>query len=126
MHIKKAVTPRKRQSEGRAMTRADLPAAGMQRWVANRKAAVVHAIDEGLISVQEAMATYELSEEELEGWIRAVSVHGLAALRTTRIQTYRQPRMLARATGVPAAENDAARGWTRRAAKSPSSGIPEG
>jgi hypothetical protein len=75
--------------DGRAMTRADLPAAGTRRWVASRKAAVVQAVDAGLITPDEAMATWALSEEELASWRAAVARHGIAALRTTRLQRYR-------------------------------------
>ena len=52
--------------DGRTMTRADLPAATTRRWVASRKAAVVQAVDAGLITTQEAVATWSLSEEELD------------------------------------------------------------
>jgi hypothetical protein len=72
------------------MTRADLPAATTRRWVASRKAAVVRAVDHGLISDKEAKDTYSLSDEELQAWRDAVVQYGEAALKATSIQRYRQ------------------------------------
>ncbi|MFW5655494.1 MAG: DUF1153 domain-containing protein [Roseicyclus sp.] len=77
--------------DGTVMTRADLPRPDTRRWVASRKAAVVAAVDHGLISEEEACEIWALSEEELEGWRRAVSRHGVAALRATALQRYRDP-----------------------------------
>jgi hypothetical protein len=71
------------------MTRADLPARGTRRWVASRKAAVVHAVDSGLISAEEALETWGLSAEELDSWRSAVARHGLPALKATALQRYR-------------------------------------
>lgn len=75
--------------DGRAMTRADLPAPGIRRWVASRKAAVVQAVDSGLITRQEALAIWSLSEEELDSWHAALSRHGVVALRATALKRYR-------------------------------------
>lgn len=75
--------------DGSTITRADLPAADTRRWVASRKAAVVKAVCHGLISKEEAIKIYSLSEEELEGWINASQEHGVGALRTTSLQKYR-------------------------------------
>lgn len=76
--------------DGRSMTRADLPDPGTRRWVVSRKAAVVHAVDAGLLSSKEAMERYALSEEELDSWRRAVADHGVAALKATAVQRYRE------------------------------------
>ncbi|SPJ22278.1 CtrA inhibitor SciP [Palleronia abyssalis] len=92
MYIKKVSGPRSVVlPDGTMMTRADLPDRNTRRWVASRKAAVVRAVEAGLISRDEAQDLYEISEEELESWSTAVSQFGEAALRTTRIQKYRQP-----------------------------------
>jgi hypothetical protein len=48
---------------GTVMTRADLPDPETRRWVASRKAAVVRAVDHGLITEAEARETWDLSEE---------------------------------------------------------------
>ena len=76
--------------DGRIMTRADLPPADTRRWVASRKAAVVEAVEAGLISRRTALEAYSLSEEEFASWEAAVATHGVAALRATWIQKYRQ------------------------------------
>ncbi len=91
MFLKKVDGPRAvKLPGGRMMTRADLPDPTTKRWVASRKAAVVRAVNSGLITEQEALATYGLTEEEFGAWSNAVDRHGEAALKTTRIQKYRQ------------------------------------
>lgn len=92
MYLKKVDGPRAvRLPDGSVMTRADLPPAKTRRWVASRKAAVVRAVNVGLLSPAEAMKTYGLSEEEFTGWQTAVALHGEAALKATALQKYRQP-----------------------------------
>ena len=76
-------------SDGRRMTRADLPPPETRRWVASRKAAVVQAVDSGLIEPEEAQSRWDLSAEELEGWRSAAARHGIGALRATALQRYR-------------------------------------
>ena len=56
-----------------------------------KKAAVVNAVDHGLITEAEARETWSLSKEELDAWRKAVSRHGLAALKATAVQRYRDP-----------------------------------
>jgi hypothetical protein len=91
MYLKKVDGPRAvTLPDGRVMTRADLPPPDTRRWVASRKAAVVNAVEAGLISRRTALETYGLSEEELAEWEAAVRSHGVAALRTTWFQWYRQ------------------------------------
>ena len=60
------------------------------RWVIRRKAAIVRAVRNGELSVEEARCRYMLSAEELLGWQRSLERHGLAGLRTTRINHYRR------------------------------------
>ncbi|MBI6630409.1 CtrA inhibitor SciP [Pontibaca salina] len=76
--------------DGTIMTRADLPPPETNRWVASRKAAVVRGVLYGLIPKSEALATYDLSEEEFSSWMRAVTTHGEEALKATTVQKYRQ------------------------------------
>ncbi len=75
--------------DGTVMTRADLPPRDTRRWVASRKAAVVRAVQNSLISLQECMETYDISEEEYESWARAVAEHGEQALKATSLQKFR-------------------------------------
>jgi hypothetical protein len=67
----------------------NLPDPGTKRWVTRRKAAVVTAVRSGRLSIEEARRLYQLSEEELRSWGRALDLHGVPGLRATRIQLYR-------------------------------------
>ena len=53
------------------------------------KAEVVAAVNGGLLSIGEACKRYELTTEEFASWQRAVDRSGLAGLRATRTQYYR-------------------------------------
>ena len=74
---------------GAPLTLADLPPENTQRWVIRRKAEVVAAVHGGLLSLDEACTRYSLTSEEFLGWQRSIERHGLAGLRTTRLQQYR-------------------------------------
>ena len=81
-------TPAVVRRRGR-MSLADLPPRDTKRWVASRKAAVVAAVQQRLITAEEACARSGLTGEELESWRAALHEHGVGALRATRIQLYR-------------------------------------
>jgi hypothetical protein len=66
-----------------------LPPSDTKRWVARRKAAVVTAVRSGAISIADASRRYHLSEEEFLAWERSIAAHGVAGLRITRLQIYR-------------------------------------
>ncbi len=66
-----------------------LPPAGMTRWVMRRKAQVVAAVRNGLLSFEEACQRYRLSEEEFKSWMALMDRHGVRGLRATRAQQYR-------------------------------------
>ncbi len=94
MYLKKIDGPRAvTLPDGSIMTRADLPDPKTKRWVASRKAAVVRGVSGGLITRGEALKIYGLTEEELDAWSDAVVTHGEAALKTTSLQRYRQPKV---------------------------------
>jgi hypothetical protein len=76
--------------DGRILSRADLPPPDTRRWVASRKAVVVHAVLHGLITEAEVLSRYALSEEEFALWRHAVEAHGQDALKVTTLQKYRQ------------------------------------
>ena len=91
MYLKKVDGPRIiTLPDGSILSRADLPPERTQRWVASRKAKVVQAVKHGLLSRDEAMKRYRLSEDELDSWARAVDRFGEDALKTTCLQRYRQ------------------------------------
>jgi hypothetical protein len=75
--------------DGSPLTIADLPPTNTRRWVIRRKAEVVAAVRGGLLSLEEACGRYKLTVEEFLSWQASIEDHGLAGLRTTRIQQYR-------------------------------------
>ena len=77
--------------DGSIMTRSDLPPVNTTRWVASRKAAVVKGVAAGLLTNKEACQLYDLSKEEFDSWSSAVRIHGIKALKATRLKEYRQP-----------------------------------
>lgn len=78
-----------RDHEGRTISRADLPPADTKRWVAGRKAIVAAAVRGGMLTEDEACEMYDLSEEELAGWMDSLARHGTNGLRVTTMQRYR-------------------------------------
>ena len=91
MYLRKGPGPRVvTLPDGSQMSRADLPPVGTTRWVARRKQAVVRGVQSGLLTREEAIERYELSEEELDSWDHAMTAHGTNGLKTTLIQRYRQ------------------------------------
>ena len=75
--------------DGSPLTIADLPKQSTKRWVIRRKAEVIAAVRGGLLSLEEACDRYKLTVEEFLSWQRSIDQHGLAGLRTTRVQHYR-------------------------------------
>src|SRR4051794_27622524 len=61
-----------------------LPPAGTTRWVAQRKAQVVEAIQSGRLSLDEAWRRYRLGVEEFGAWKRALIGFGVQGLRVAR------------------------------------------
>ncbi|MBX3481142.1 MAG: DUF1153 domain-containing protein [Caulobacter sp.] len=74
---------------GTPLTLSDLPPSDTERWVIRRKAEVVAAVRGGLLSLDEACDRYRLTNEEFLNWQQSIDRHGLAGLRTTRLQQYR-------------------------------------
>ena len=75
--------------EGTPLTLSDLPNPNTARWVIRRKAEVVAAVRGGLLTLETACERYGLTSEEFMNWQRSIEAHGIAGLRTTRIQKYR-------------------------------------
>jgi Protein of unknown function (DUF1153) len=75
--------------DGSPLTLANLPTPGTKRWVASRKAQVVAAVRGGLLSLDEACSRYRLTADEFLSWQESIEKHGLAGLRSTRVQQYR-------------------------------------
>ncbi len=91
MYLKKVEGPRAvTLPDGQVLSRADLPPETTRRWVVSRKIAVVRGVLYGLITQEEAMDKYGLSDEEFASWVKAVADHGEDALKATTVQKYRQ------------------------------------
>lgn len=89
MFVKKTDGPRTvTLPDGSILTVADLPPPDT-RWVASRKEIVIKAVAYELISRDEALRRYDISEEEFESWCNALTRHGKAALKVTTLQRYR-------------------------------------
>ena len=73
------------------ITLEDLPPPDTKRWVSRRKAQVVAAVRQGLLTLEDACRRYNLSMEEFLSWQRLVDRHGVPGLRATRLQDYRAP-----------------------------------
>ena len=88
----------------------ELPPANTRRWVARRKAAVVAAVSNGVITLEEAYRRYQMSEEEFFAWRQAFENEGLRGLRATCVQ-----RRGARSSGPAdaAVQMHRAEGWSR-------------
>ena len=76
--------------DGSVLTLADLPPAGLTRWVIRRKAELVTAVRGGLLSLEEACERYSITIDEFLSWQRALDRHGVKGLRATRVQDYRE------------------------------------
>lgn len=70
-------------------TRSPLLPVPDERWIPRRKAMVVIALREGAMTTEEICRRYDLSPDELAGWISAFEQYGVPGLRATRVQIYR-------------------------------------
>lgn len=68
----------------RPLRLADLPPANTKRWVPQRKAAIVAAVEDRLISPEDACRRYKLTIEEYTAWKEALEEFGPAGLKTTK------------------------------------------
>ena len=82
-----------------------LPPADTRRWVAQRKAQVVEAIQSGQLTLDEAWRRYRLSVEEFGAWKRALFRAGVQGLHVARSR--------AEALGKPRTRRASTRGRKR-------------
>ena len=73
---------------GAPLSVADLPATNNSRWVVMRKAAVVAAVNGGLLSLEEACSRYNLTVEEFMSWKEAIGRSGLLGLRVSKLSNH--------------------------------------
>ena len=71
----------------------DLPPAGTRHWVPRYKAAVVAAVDAGVLSLEDARRRYLLSEEEFEAWRDTLKRYGVVGLRMSVSERRTAPRL---------------------------------
>lgn len=67
----------------------ELPPPDTERWVVRRKAAVVAAVKNGAITLDEVCRRYNLSVEEFLSWQEMINKHGVRGLRVTRLKDFR-------------------------------------
>jgi hypothetical protein len=67
----------------------ELPPPDTKRWVVRRKAAVVAAVKNGAITLEDVCWFYDISVEEFLIWQEMVDKHGIRGLRVTRLKDYR-------------------------------------
>ena len=58
------------------------------------------AVEQGLVSIEDALRDCELSLEEFETWRRDFEAQGIPGLRTTRLQIYGNRRAHRRSSRV--------------------------
>ena len=85
----KILPPRVIGPMGEILTLEALPDKRTTHWTSRRKAEVVAAVEGGLLTIDQALERYTLSLEEFNSWQRSVERSGLAGLRITRVQYYR-------------------------------------
>jgi hypothetical protein len=70
-----------KQSKNAGFSPAALPPVTTTRWVARRKAAVIAAVHNGVLTMAEACRRYRLSPEEFAEWERHYEAEGVKGLR---------------------------------------------
>lgn len=60
------------------------------RWTARRKMAVLGEVNSGILSREEALSRYGLTDDELASWERMYDAHGIAGLAATKMQALRK------------------------------------
>lgn len=78
-----------RAIDGTVLSIGDLPTGRNVRWTIRNKANLLLAIDGGVIGLDDAIARYVLSIEEIEGWRRDVASHGVEGLKATTLKSRR-------------------------------------
>lgn len=77
---------------GRLLTVHCLPPPDTRRWVASRKAQVVLAVENGLLTLDQVLERYNLSREEFASWQRAMNHAGVSGLRVAWVRHERAVR----------------------------------
>ncbi len=67
----------------------ELPPPDTKRWVIRRKAAVVAAVKNGAIALDDVCWLYDISVEEFLTWQEMIDKHGVRGLCVTKLQDFR-------------------------------------
>ena len=67
----------------------ELPPPDTKRWVIRRKAAVVAAVKNGAITLDDVCWLYDISDEEFLAWQEMIDKHGVRGLCVTKLQDFR-------------------------------------
>ena len=86
-------TPSFKGVHGQTLTAEDLPPI-TTRWTVQRKRELMNALEAGVITEQEALTRYMLSDEELQSWKRLDAKYGPLGLRSSHLQDYRGKQMV--------------------------------
>ena len=78
----------------------DLPSPDTRFWVPRHKAAVVSAVRNGVLSIDEACKRYRLTEEEFRSWKDAITQYGVAGLRASPRERRTVPRQVVSEPGT--------------------------
>jgi hypothetical protein len=85
--------PIPRDLKGDIISLNNLPEPNAGRWTANRKYTVVAAVRYGLITLEQALARYGMTEREFEIWEQgAAAVNVSDGLKVTHYQRRGSPR----------------------------------
>jgi Protein of unknown function (DUF1153) len=80
------------EPEQEPIFRANLPDSAVTRWVPRRKAELISAIENGILSAEDASKRYRLTPEELAEWQSSYSQFGARGLKATLVQQIRHVR----------------------------------
>jgi hypothetical protein len=88
-----ALRPERHEAFEAHSLEAELPPAGTRHWVPRYKAAVVAAVEAGVLSLEDAGRRYLLSEEEFESWRDTIDRYGVVGLRMSVQEQRAAPRV---------------------------------
>ena len=71
--------------DGRPVKMAEIPPVNIKRWVPRRKAEVVAAVRNGLITLDDACSRYALSVEEFLSWEETIHQYGPEGLQVSKM-----------------------------------------
>lgn len=89
--MQKSPTPK--DLRGNIIAPYDLPPTGTVRWTENRKAIVVRAVRSGIISTEDALDRYHMTEKEFRLWEDGLAHQKEGGLKITKYQLRRHAQI---------------------------------